>query len=365
MILEKETALFKDSAISHDISGAQSTADEKNAVFYQATAPPVTGRKMNDVWFDTDDDNTMYKFDGDGWALQKFGKNAIVAGSITTAVLDTQDLYTNFLVTNILNAAHAVISDLSAITANIGEITAGVLKSSNFLDGSGTYTSIGMIIDLEAGTIRMPKFAVTSSGVLYATDAILSGTITATDGEIGGFAIDSTSIHTKEVAITSNASGSIGLSSSTFTRTIGGIARSGLKFAIGSKFGVTETGVMYARDAIISGALALGGADNANGSITMYDASGNPIGYWNKDGITATAGTIGGWKIENGCLSTSITLDGVTYTISLNTYTKSSSPYMPMLKSSFTYNGVTEDYVTLTANGEMYLKGRRVVTEAL
>lgn len=283
MVLEKETALFKDSAIANDINGAQDTADEKSAVFYQPTAPPIAGRKINDVWFDTDDDNTMYKFDGDGWSLQQFGKDAIVAGSITTAVLNTQDLYTNFLVTNILNAAHAVISDLSAITANIGEITAGVLKSSNCMDGSGTYSDAGMIIDLTAGTIKMPKFAVTSSGVLYATDAILSGTITATAGEIGGFAIDSTSIHTKGVAITSNASGSVGLSSSTFTRTIGGTSRSGLKFALGGNFGVTENGDMYANSGVI-GPLTIANTNIHTGTASGWGGNGIYIGLVNDPG---------------------------------------------------------------------------------
>lgn len=95
-------------------------------------------------------------------------------------------------------------------------------------------------------------FYVRYDGYLYATSANISGTIKATGGTIGGFAIDDSSIHTNGTAITSNASSSLGLSSSTFTRTIGGTSRANLKFAIGSNFGVTNTGVLYASSVNVS-----------------------------------------------------------------------------------------------------------------
>src|SRR5690606_12169040 len=43
---------------------AQTTADGKNSVFTQPTAPPTTGRKIGDIWFDTSRDNLMHRFDG-------------------------------------------------------------------------------------------------------------------------------------------------------------------------------------------------------------------------------------------------------------------------------------------------------------
>ena len=69
----------------------------------------------------------------------------------------------------------------------------------------------------------------------------------------GGFTLETNSIHTANVAITSNATNSVGLSSSTFTRTIGGTSRSNLKFAIGSNFGVANDGTIYASAANITG----------------------------------------------------------------------------------------------------------------
>ena len=81
----------------------------------------------------------------------------------------------------------------------------------------------------------------------------ITGNITTTGGKIGGFQIDSNSIHTNGVLITNNATESVGLSSSTFTRTINGTSRSNLKFAIGSNFGVTNNGTLYASSGIIGG----------------------------------------------------------------------------------------------------------------
>lgn len=49
----------------------------------------------------------------------------------------------------------------------------------------------------------------------------------------------------------------------------------------------------YAR----GGALSLGGLDNANGELKMYDASNTLVGQWNKDGLDISKGTIRGSKI--------------------------------------------------------------------
>lgn len=96
---------------------------------------------------------------------------------------------------------------------------------------------------------------------------------TPSPDEIGGLAIDATSIHTANVAVTSNADNSIALSSADFQRTINGTARSGLRLAIGDKFGVTGDGKIYASDVDLTGE------------------------------ITATSGTIGGCSITNGVLN--------------------------------------------------------------
>lgn len=76
--------------------------------------------------------------------------------------------------------------------------------------------------------------------------------ISALEATIGGFEIDDTSIHTRQIGVTSNADNSIALSSVDFTRTINNIPRSGLRFAMGDKFAVTGDGTVYASGITIS-----------------------------------------------------------------------------------------------------------------
>jgi len=98
-------------------------------------------------------------------------------------------------------------------------------------------------------------FRVTYGGKLYATDAEISGKITATSGYIGtaenGFTIDSTGFYSGTK--TANNSGYISLSNANFTRTINSTSVNTLRFAIGSKFGVTNDGTLYANGANIKG----------------------------------------------------------------------------------------------------------------
>lgn len=172
--------------------------------------------------------------------------------------------------------------------------------------------------------------------------------LSALAATIGGFEIDSTSIHTKDVNITSNADNSIGLSSVDFTRTINNSSRTGLRLAIGDKFGVTGDGIIYASNADITGTIratsgefgngtnkiqiGTNGLNNVNSAIyygmsTLNNTSNNGF-YIGTDGIAlgkgafkvtaagaltatsaditgeinATSGSIGGWTISNNTL---------------------------------------------------------------
>lgn len=159
MTLEKETSIYQLGAIAAGIEGAVNIAESKNSIFHQATAPPTSGRKVGDIWYDSDDGFAMYKFDGTGWTQEQFGTNAISAGSVTAARLDAQDVYTNFLRVYFLSAAQAEIESLSAITANLGSVIVGGLNNEDGVitikDASnqtiGYWDNTG--INAQAGTI--------------------------------------------------------------------------------------------------------------------------------------------------------------------------------------------------------------------
>lgn len=98
--LANESVREKASELTGSIAAAQSTADGKNTVYYSATAPAGGIYKVNDIWFDTDNDNKMYLWDGAMWAAVQWGENAIAdlaignakianldAGKITTGTL--------------------------------------------------------------------------------------------------------------------------------------------------------------------------------------------------------------------------------------------------------------------------------------
>ena len=104
---------------------------------------------------------------------------------------------------------------------------------------------------------------------IYTNNGYFSGKIIANGGTIGGFTIGDTAIYTG--TLTSATDNYIGLSTADFTRSIGGTSRTGLRMAIGDKFGVTGDGIVYSSN------------------------------------LQATGGNIGGWIINPTTLSKSST----------------------------------------------------------
>lgn len=151
-------------------ANALTTANGKNKIFYQDSAPG-SGMSVGDIWFDTDGGNAIYEYTANGWVLRQFGNGSIAANSITAVEIN--------------------VASLSAISANIGTVTAGVLRSADYSYSSGTYTAAGMIVDLNNKVIRTPKTAILSDGSIYSSSVDLEGKITATSGRVGGWEIGS------------------------------------------------------------------------------------------------------------------------------------------------------------------------------
>ena len=104
----------------------------------------------------------------------------VASGSSSSSITLTSSMLSamtdQFVVKN-LDGTSTVISG--------GKITTDLLKSSNYVAGSGsTYSNTGTFFDLSNGAIHSKNFAVTSSGAAY-----INGTIVATAGSIGGIGI--------------------------------------------------------------------------------------------------------------------------------------------------------------------------------
>lgn len=95
-----------------EVNAAQETANGKNTVYYQAEAPSGGTYKANDIWFDTNNGNKMYMWNGSTWVAEQFGNAAISDLSITNAKIANGTI------------ASAKISNLDA-----GKITSGTMSA--------------------------------------------------------------------------------------------------------------------------------------------------------------------------------------------------------------------------------------------
>ena len=64
---------------------ALASANGKNTVYHQPSQPTGGTYKKGDTWFDTDDDYTMYTYDGALWIKEQFGNEALADLSVTNA----------------------------------------------------------------------------------------------------------------------------------------------------------------------------------------------------------------------------------------------------------------------------------------
>lgn len=163
-------------------------------------------------------------------------------------------------------------------------------------------------------TAGSAAFRVTQGGKLYASGAEISGSSTFS-GTMSANCITSGTLSANYIS-----GGSIDASNVTITN----LNASNI-----------STGTMSASK-ISGGTLTLGGNNNGNGTISIKNASNTEIGKWNNAGITATAGTIGGWSIADKRLSSgsgtnTVALDsgttGMDYAIWAGNGTAASAPF--------------------------------------
>lgn len=164
---------------------------------------------------------------------------ANINGELTAATINGSRITANTITASQI-ASNAITTDeLAANAVTSAKIKAGEVKADNIAANAVT-----------AGKISVDNL----SAIKADMGTLTSGTISY--GTVG-------------------SNSSFYLSSSDTSATIAGASRTGLRLAIGSNFGVSNTGDLYASDVDLTGK------------------------------ITATSGTIGGIKIENGALKVS------------------------------------------------------------
>lgn len=199
---------------------AQTSADGKNTVFYQTAQPPTTGRKTGDTWFDTDDGNRIYRWDGSKWTAAPFGTNAIANAAITNALianLDAGKITTGTLAAARIGAESITAEKLAAGSVIAGKIAANAVTASTIATGAVNADKLaansviaGKIAanavtagTIAAGSINADKLA---AGAVTA-DKLAAGAVTA--DKIVADAITTAKIAAKAVTANEIAAGTI------------------------------------------------------------------------------------------------------------------------------------------------------------
>ena len=96
---------------------AQTTADEKIATYTQPSAP--NGKTIGDIWYDSDDNNRMYRYDGSNWVEIADGR--IDANSETIDKIDNRT-------TQLENGARTQASRTESISSSLSTTQANVQR---------------------------------------------------------------------------------------------------------------------------------------------------------------------------------------------------------------------------------------------
>lgn len=277
-------------AVADTSDGIVSNFNAKTEVYYQATAP--TGASRGDLWFDTDDGNKQYYYDGTSWIIVEDADIAAALAAANQALSDAADALAeansaySLASTSIQTSANTIVNasnQLTAINGNGITVYAGaspssgarVLLNSSGIVGYNASSSPTFTLDASNGNVSITGASFTSgtisggslniagnciintSGFLTATGATITGAITATSGSFTG-------------TITS-AAGSVGgwaITSTALTKTVG-----------------TKTMTLDSQNAVLSitdstsGILSGGAISIGTPSVTtLYSAGGISIG---------------------------------------------------------------------------------------
>ena len=122
---------YTDDTVANEAKGlaqaAQTTANGKNTVYYDDRQPTGGTYKIGDTWFDTDDDNKIYRYTGTQWSAVTLGDDALASLSASKLTAGTID------------ASQITVSNLDA-----GNITSGTLSTQRLqISGSSGIITVG------------------------------------------------------------------------------------------------------------------------------------------------------------------------------------------------------------------------------
>jgi hypothetical protein len=193
---------FSDSVAAY----VQETAIPGNSIYYTTTAPPGSDFIEGDLWFDSDNDFALSRWDGTAWVSFGLGTAAfstIDAGKITTGILNAIQLTGNTITggtirigsgTNVfsVDSNGLYLGNTTFASAPFRVTPAGVLTATQgtFSGSLGTGVSISSP-SISGGSISGSSITIGTGGAFQVSD---TGAMTATVGFIGGWTIATNTI---------------------------------------------------------------------------------------------------------------------------------------------------------------------------
>lgn len=179
-------------------TAAQTTADGKNKIYRQATTPTGTF-SVGDLWFNTSNDNAISRWDGSSWVLNTLGNNALASISANKITAGTIDA--SVITVSNINAGNISTGTLAAARIATGSLDANKLTAGTIL-ASNIATGTITATQIAAGTITTTQLATGTLSANNITTGTLSASvgITAQSGTIGGWNITTTQLYTGTLA---------------------------------------------------------------------------------------------------------------------------------------------------------------------
>ena len=289
--------------IRKQVKYAIQSADGKTTNYYSPEPPYTKDGKIGDTWFDTDDDNRMYTWDGEKWVSMQFGFDAIKDKAIQTTKIGDKAV-TWEQIDNLAVTAEKLAD--AAVTAD--KIKDKVIAAEKLVDGCITADKIK---DKVITATKIVDGCITADKIknkVISAEKIVDGCITAdqiADKTINGEKIESASI--TNVCIANGAITNAKIANGAIDNAkIGVAAIDTVKIKDGAitnaKIGSAAIdNAKIANGAITNAKIVNGAIDNAkiaNGAITNAK-----IGTAAIDTVNIKDGAIDNAKIANGAIT--------------------------------------------------------------
>lgn len=146
---------------------ARISANGKNKI-YRQTSQPSSGMVAGDVWFDSDDGNKIYRYNGTSWVAVELGNDAIAS------------LSANKLTAGTIDASVITVSNIDAGNITTGTIDANRIDASTLTIGGSGLATTSDVSTAEANAVNTAASDATSKANAAKSAAISAAASDAT-----------------------------------------------------------------------------------------------------------------------------------------------------------------------------------------